>query len=105
MNTIKENLLAVAPWLRLIFLLLYTIVLYLLFFPVLLLLVILQFLCVLFTGVPNSNLRRASGVFAAYISQIIDYLTYNSNTKPWPFNAVARKNTIEVERADVTIEE
>ncbi len=88
MINFKENFLNPSHWIRLLFIILFTLGLYFLFFIVLLLLIVIQFVCSLITGSPNENLTQASKVFASYIMQVINYLTYNSDEKPWPFNDV-----------------
>ncbi len=88
MNIIKENFLNPQHWIRLLFIILFTLGLYFISFFVLLALIVIQFVCALITGSPNEKLAEASKIFSAYITQIIDYLTYNSDEKPWPFNDV-----------------
>ena len=93
MNDIKTNLLDSKHWIRLAFMLIYLFLLSVLFFPILIVLVALQFICALITGNDNDNLRKASEVFCEFLNQVIRFLTYNSNEKPWPFNDVPT-NTI-----------
>ncbi len=88
MNNLKDNLLNPSHWIRLIFVIIYAVVMYMLFFPILLLLVVLQFICALIIGEPNNNLAKASNIFGQYILQTINYITYNSDDKPWPFNDI-----------------
>ncbi len=88
MNNLKDNVLNPSHWIRLIFIIIYAVVMYILFFPILLLLVVLQFICALIFGAPNGNLTRASNVFGQYILQTINFITYNSEEKPWPFNDI-----------------
>jgi hypothetical protein len=40
---------------------------------------------VLFTGEVNPELRATGQSFATYIYQIARYLTFNSESKPFPF--------------------
>ena len=89
MNDIKSNLLDSKHWIRLAFMLIYLFLLSVLFFPILLVLVVLQFICALITGRDNDNLRKASEVFCEFLNQVIRYLTYSSDDKPWPFNDVS----------------
>jgi hypothetical protein len=49
--------------------------------------VALGFLWVLFTGEPNPQLKSTGASLAAYLSQVVRYLTFNSNEKPFPFDA------------------
>lgn len=48
--------------------------------------VILQFLWVLFTGETNARLRELGQSLAVYTSQLIRYLTYNTEMRPFPFD-------------------
>ena len=49
--------------------------------------IVLGFLWVLCTGETNKLLQQLGKSVAAYVSEIICYLTYNSDTKPFPFDA------------------
>ena len=57
--------------------------------------IVLGFLVVLFTGERNEHLRAAGEVVADYIRDILRYLTFNDDTKPFPFGAdfPGRSNT------------
>ncbi|MDX1498591.1 MAG: DUF4389 domain-containing protein [Woeseiaceae bacterium] len=48
------------------------------------LVVVLGFLWVLVTGDVNAELRRVGQSLARYVEQIIRYLTYNSEERPFP---------------------
>lgn len=48
--------------------------------------VILQFFWVLFTGGTNKQLRELGQALATYTYQIILYLTFNSEQRPFPFD-------------------
>ena len=45
-----------------------------------------QFVYTLFKGMPNQRLLGFSASLSQYIAQIILYLNYNSNDKPFPFS-------------------
>ena len=47
--------------------------------------VVLGFLWVLFTGEVNPELRQIGQRLASYIYEIVRYLTFNSEQKPFPF--------------------
>ncbi len=47
--------------------------------------VVLQFLIVLFTGTPNDQLQKFGYGLTRYITQIWDYLQFNSEQRPFPF--------------------
>jgi hypothetical protein len=46
---------------------------------------ILQFLFVLFTGSSIAGFRELGARLALYNADIIEFMTYKSNSKPWPF--------------------
>ena len=48
--------------------------------------VLLQFVFTLVMGKDNEKLRHFGSSVAIYISQIVQFLTYNSENKPFPFN-------------------
>jgi len=49
--------------------------------------VVLQFFHVLFTGETNKRLERLGQSLATYTYQIIRYLTFNTEERPFPFDA------------------
>jgi len=48
---------------------------------------LLQLLFSLGSKKPNSNLISFSKKLSIYIYQIINFITYSSDERPWPFNA------------------
>ena len=83
-DAIKENVKQQDSWLRLIFIIIYAVVLWATSI-VLGLVVIFQFLTVLFTRQPQKNLLEFGGSLAEFVRQIVAYLTFNSEHKPFPF--------------------
>lgn len=49
--------------------------------------VVLQFFYVLFTGETNKRLERLGQSLATYTYQIVRYLTFNTEERPFPFDA------------------
>ena len=47
--------------------------------------VIFQFILKVFTGDTNERLRKLAQSIATYIYQIIQFLSFNSDTHPYPF--------------------
>ena len=82
---IEENIKSRATWLRGLFMLVFVFI-YALSRLVVGAVVLLQFLWVLFTGEVNERLRGLGQSLADYTSQIIRYLTYNSERRPFPFD-------------------
>ena len=85
-SAIEENLKSRSTWLRLIFMVIFYF-LASLASVVASFVVVLGFFWVLFTGETNRHLQQAGQGIASYIYQIIRYLTYNSDDKPFPFGA------------------
>ncbi len=83
-DEIKENIKAQDTWLRLLFIIIYGMILWL-SAVVLAFVVIFQFLSVLFTRETQKNLLEFGGSLAEYVRQIVAYLTFNTEYKPFPF--------------------
>lgn len=81
---LKSNLLSSKHWLRLVFMLLFAVFLYLASIVVSVV-VVLQFLFSLVTGQDNTNIRQFGSSLATYIFQTLKFLTYSSEEKPFPF--------------------
>ena len=81
---IEENVRSRSTWLRLLFMFAYyaigTVTT-----AVLSVVVVLGFFWVLFTGEKNGQLQQAGQVIAAYLYEIVRYLTFNTEDKPFPF--------------------
>lgn len=83
-NEIKSNLLSVPHWIRLVFMVLFALVLQVVG-SVVMLLVFVQFLFSLITGKSNSALQELGSSLSKFIYQALAFLTYNSEEKPFPF--------------------
>jgi len=82
---VVENIKETSIWLRLI---LVVIFLFVFTFTDIILWFIagIQFLFTIFTKKPNENLLGFSIKLRNYLSQIIDFVTYSSDLKPFPFS-------------------
>lgn len=84
-NEIKANLKQRTIWLRGLYMLMFA-----LFYSVaefvLIAVVVFQFLLVLFTGNNNPRLLKLGQSLATYIYQILQFLTFNSDYQPFPFD-------------------
>jgi hypothetical protein len=49
--------------------------------------VVLQFFWLLFTGAVNEQLRALGQSLAGYTYEIVRFLTFNSDVRPFPFDA------------------
>ncbi|MBI2961133.1 MAG: DUF4389 domain-containing protein [Betaproteobacteria bacterium] len=84
--SLKENLKSRSTWLRLFFMLVVGL-LYWVSRVVVGAVVALQFFWVLFTGETNERLLHFGQSLATYTYQIIRYLTFNTEERPFPFDA------------------
>lgn len=83
---IVDNLKQPSHWLRLPFMVAFGFVLYLIFVPIVIVIMVAQILFALITGSSNRNLRGLGSVVQQYVSQIVAYITYNSSERPFPFS-------------------
>lgn len=83
-DEVKQNLKNADVWMRLLFIVilyaLYGVARVVLFF-----IVVFQFLATLFTGSTNERLLVFGKQLSEYIYQLVQYLTYTSDDKPYPF--------------------
>lgn len=84
-KTVKTNLLNVDVWVRLLFMALTLICLFIARFLVWFV-ALFQFLSVLITGRDNDNVRNFGQGVSKWIYQSVLYLTFNSESKPFPFS-------------------
>lgn len=81
---LKSNLTSSKHWFRLVYMILFAVLLQVAL-AVMWVLVVIQFLFALITGNDNRNLRSFGASLSQYIYQAIQFLTYNSEDKPFPF--------------------
>ena len=83
---IEEHIKAPSTWLRLLFMIV-MVVCYMVARLVVAIVVVLQFFHVLLTGDTNARLKVLGLSLAHYVFEIVEYLTFNSETRPFPFDA------------------
>lgn len=99
---LKSNLTSSKHWLRLVFMLLFAAVLQLASL-VMWVLVAVQFVFSLITGDDNHHLRRFGHSLSTYIYDVLKFLCYSSEEKPFPFadwpasSTVARESEVVVQ--------
>lgn len=81
---LKQNLLSADHWIRLLFMVFFAFVLQIAS-VVIGAVVVVQFLFALVTGKANDNLRQLGSSLSQFIAQTLNFLTYNSEQKPFPF--------------------
>ncbi len=82
---IKDHAKNTDTWLRGFFILVFGVIFYVLYILIWLL-VIFQFITKVLTGELNSNLEQFSKKLISYASQILNYVTYESEQRPFPFS-------------------
>lgn len=86
MNTdIKENVKNVDVWIRGLFIIIFGVILYFVF-GIIWLLVVFQFLTKVFTGELNLQLANFSKGLTRFAFQILNYITFQSEERPFPFS-------------------
>lgn len=83
-SAIEENIKSRSTWLRLVFMLVFYAIA-ILTSAVASVVVVLAFLWVLFTGERNRQLQQAGQAVASYLYEIMRYLSFNTDDKPFPF--------------------
>ncbi|SMF16565.1 protein of unknown function [Alteromonadaceae bacterium Bs31] len=83
-DQIHDNMRNRGTWLRLLFMLLYVAVLHLAG-VVMWVVCVMQFLIVVFHGEKNSNLLQLGATLSEYIAQILRFVSFNTEEKPFPF--------------------
>jgi len=83
---LKTKLTSVDKWLRLLFMAIYLVVNYLVQF-IIWALAAVQFIFTLLTGSPNQNLLSFTKGLNAFCYHILQYVTYNTQDKPFPFGS------------------
>ncbi len=81
---LKQNLQDSNQWMRILYMVLFWVVLYFVMM-VTAVIIFIQVLFALITGSDNKNLRKFAADLTKYINQIILFLTYNEDRKPFPF--------------------
>lgn len=82
---IKQHLTAKETWIRGVYIVLFA-VFYSLAEFILFALVVFQFLAMLLTGQPNTRARELGQSLSSYFYQIIQYMSANSEQRPYPFS-------------------
>ena len=82
---VKENVRNVDTWMRGLFIAIFGVIFYFLI-GIVWLLVIFQFITKVVTGSLNEQLERFSGGLTQYALQILNYVTYQSEERPFPFS-------------------
>lgn len=82
-SDVKTNVKNVDTWLRGLFIIVYAVISYVLFW-IIWLVVIFQFVMKVLTANLNPNVMNFSGGLTRYAFQILEYVTFQSEERPWP---------------------
>ena len=82
---LKENMSNKNQWTRIIYMVLFAIILYL-SMMVVWLVVLVQLLFALITGKPNQDIADVAADLSQYVYRVVAFLTYTSERRPFPFN-------------------
>ena len=85
-SDLEKNVLTRSTWLRLLFMIIFAL-LYGLSRLVTAAVVVIQFFHVLFTGNTNEQLKRFGHSLAIYSYEVVDYLTFNTEVRPYPLDS------------------
>ena len=85
-DDLKDNIKKQSTWKRGLYILLFSI-----FYGIaelfIYVIIIFQFLLQLFTGETNDRLRKLAQGISTYIYQILQFMSFNSDSHPYPFGA------------------
>ncbi|AKH37957.1 MULTISPECIES: DUF4389 domain-containing protein [Nitrosomonas] len=95
-DEIKQRLQKTETWMRGLYMLLFIFVYGLMEF-VIILVMLFQFISIVLSGHTNVQLLKFSQNLAAYVYQIITFLTFNSEQLPFPFSAWPSEKTQYIE--------
>jgi hypothetical protein len=86
LRNIGENLLRPSNWIRLGLVAGFVFLLYVVLIPLVIMVIFTQFLFSVVANEPNMNLKELCVRVFLYIQEILNYVTYISDAKPFPFN-------------------
>ena len=81
----KDELLDLKKWQRLFFMIIYGAAINFVV-SILIFLVAIQFIFYLFTSKTNNQLQSANNWLQGFFNDSLNFLSFNSDSKPWPFN-------------------
>jgi len=84
-DELQKNLTSGERWLRLVYMIMFALIIQVAG-TVMWLLVILQFVFSIIKGNDHEQLRAFGGTLSTYIYQILRFLSYKSDEKPFPFD-------------------
>lgn len=86
LDDLVENVRELSSWVRVLFVIFFIVVLHFIIGPLIVLLALVQGLFRIFTTKGNENLAGFGALLVAYVAQILNFVTFNSETRPFPFS-------------------
>ena len=87
LDNIIGNLKQGSAWVRVILMIAFAVVLFVIIPAIVLVLMLTQTLFVFITGDSNDNLRVLGTALSKYIFEVLQFLSYASDNRPFPFSA------------------
>ena len=87
LDNIIGNLKQGSAWVRVILMIAFAVVLYVIIPAIVLVLMLTQTLFVFITGDSNDNLRVLGTALSKYLFEVLQFLSYASDNRPFPFSA------------------
>ena len=106
MTTInKDEVLKSSKWLRLFFMVIYVAIVNAIVLPLIIFIVVIQFLFHLFAGRHSAQLEKVSDWLINFLGECLIYLTYKTEQRPFPFNSEvevsSEENIVEVDNPTI----
>ena len=86
LDDLVENVRELSGWVRVLFVIFFIVVLHLIIGPVIVLLALVQALFLIFTTKANENIAGFGSLLVTYVAQILNFVTFNSESRPFPFS-------------------
>ena len=86
LDDLVENVRELSGWVRVLFVIFFIVVLHLIVGPLIVLLALAQSLFLIFTAKANENLAGFGALLAIYAAQILNFVTFHSERRPFPFS-------------------
>ena len=86
LDDLVENVRELSGWVRVLFVIFFIVVLHLIIGPLIVLLALAQGLFLIFTAKANENLAGFGALLAIYAAQILNFVTFHSERRPFPFS-------------------
>ncbi len=103
MNEInKDELLELKKWKRFFFMVIYSFAINAVV-NILIILAILQSLFYLFSSKTNSQLKSANNWLQGFFNDSLNFLSFNTDSKPWPFNDKSEESNSSVDSEEVEV--